>query len=174
MRYPTHATRIRWLRSLLELVEDNEDRIASAISADFGHRSRFEIGLTEIFVSVVEIKHAVKHLKSWMRPERVPTPMHLRPGRARIERQPIGVVGIISPWNYPLLLSIPPAVGALAAGNRVICRRNSGPGGGHYGKCAIDVQFPTEYRWFDVEGDVRHDRNDRVFLQNRKSGHTSE
>jgi coniferyl-aldehyde dehydrogenase len=122
MRYPTHATRLRWLRSLLELVEGHEVSLASAISADFGHRSRFEIALTEVFLSVVEIKHALKHLKGWMRPERVPTPLHLQPGRARIERQPVGVVGIICPWNYPLLLSISPTAGALAAGNRVLLK----------------------------------------------------
>jgi coniferyl-aldehyde dehydrogenase len=121
-RYPAYETRIRWLRSLQQLVEENEDRIVSSISGDFGHRSRYEIEATEIFVSMAEIKQALRHLKGWMRPERVRTPIYLLPGSAWIERQPVGVVGIISPWNYPLSLAISPASAALAAGNRVLLK----------------------------------------------------
>jgi coniferyl-aldehyde dehydrogenase len=120
--YPEYDIRVRRLHSLLTLIEDNEARIADAISADFGNRSRFEIGLSEVFLSIAEIKHTLRHLRRWMRPTTVSTPLYLRPGRAHIERQPLGVVGIISPWNYPLFLSISPLAGALAAGNRVLLK----------------------------------------------------
>jgi coniferyl-aldehyde dehydrogenase len=119
---PDLRTRRRRLQSLRSLIEDNEERIADTISADFGNRSRFEIGLSEVFVSLAEIKHAQRHLRRWMRAKRVRTPWYLLPGRARVLRQPKGVVGIISPWNYPLFLAIPPIAGALAAGNRVLVK----------------------------------------------------
>ncbi|HEY0564632.1 MAG TPA: coniferyl aldehyde dehydrogenase [Terriglobales bacterium] len=119
---PSLQTRLRRLDALRTLVEENEERIADAISADFGNRSRFEIGLSEVFVSLAEIKHAQRYLRSWMRPRRVRTPWYLLPGRARVLRQPKGIVGIISPWNYPLFLAIPPVAGAMAAGNRVLLK----------------------------------------------------
>jgi coniferyl-aldehyde dehydrogenase len=120
--FPEYAVRVRRLQSLLRLVERNEDRIAEAISADFGNRSRFETGLAEVFVSIAEIKYTLRHLRRWMRPKRVPTPIYMLPARARIQRQPLGVIGIISPWNYPLFLSLPAVCGALAAGNRVLLK----------------------------------------------------
>jgi coniferyl-aldehyde dehydrogenase len=120
--YPDYTVRARRLHSLQKLVEHNEDSIAEAISADFGNRSHFETGLAEVFVSIAEIKNTLRHLRRWMRPKRVRTPIYMLPGRARIHRQPLGVVGIISPWNYPLFLSMPAVCGALAAGNRVLLK----------------------------------------------------
>lgn len=119
---PPYEVRVRRLRALRDLVEAHEDELASAISADFGNRSRFETAMAGVLTSLAEINHTLRNLRRWMRPRRVATPIYLFPARARIERQPVGVVGIISPWNYPLFLSIPPAVGALAAGNRVILK----------------------------------------------------
>lgn len=119
---PPASVRGRRLKALLKLVVENEDRLAEAISADFGNRSRFEFELAGVITTIAEIKHTLRHLRRWMRPRRVSTPLYLFPARARIERQPVGVVGIISPWNYPVFLSIPPACGALAAGNRVLLK----------------------------------------------------
>jgi coniferyl-aldehyde dehydrogenase len=75
-----------------------------------------------VVTTIAEIKHTLRNLRRWMRPQRVSTPLFLFPARARIERQPVGVVGVISPWNYPVYLSIPPACGALAAGNLVLLK----------------------------------------------------
>ncbi|GCC45709.1 hypothetical protein chiPu_0029785, partial [Chiloscyllium punctatum] len=69
-----------------------------------------------------EIKHAAKHLKGWMAPERIPTTVQFAPAKNRLIPQPLGVVGIIAPWNYPLQLTLAPAVAAIAAGNRAIIK----------------------------------------------------
>jgi len=69
-----------------------------------------------------EIKHAAKHLKKWMAPQRVSTALQFMPAKNRLIPQPLGVVGIVAPWNYPLQLTLAPAVGALAAGNRVMIK----------------------------------------------------
>lgn len=120
--YPDLATRLRRLAALEKLLKQNTDAIAQAISADFGHRSAHETRLLEVFPSLEAIRHARRHLKSWMRPERRPVSLWFMPGRARLIRQPLGVVGIIVPWNYPLYLALGPLVPALAAGNRVMIK----------------------------------------------------
>lgn len=119
---PPLAVRKDRLRRLLDLIEQHEDELASAVSADFGNRSLFETEMAGVVTSIAGIRHTLRHLRRWMRPRRVPTPLYLFPARARIETQPVGVVGVISPWNFPLFLSIPPATGALAAGNRVLLK----------------------------------------------------
>src|SRR5438067_2220081 len=119
---PDYTKRLENLNKLLSLTLANEERIADAISRDFGHRSRFETALGEIFVVIAGIKHARKHLKQWMKPRRVPTPLYFWPGKSEIIPQPLGVVGIISPWNYPVYLSFSPVIAALAAGNRVVLK----------------------------------------------------
>ncbi|WDI30458.1 coniferyl aldehyde dehydrogenase [Hyphococcus flavus] len=120
--YPTYSERIDRLDLLIRLTETNEDKFIEAISADFGNRSSFETVVAEIVVTVSGAKHARKHLKHWMRPRGVATPVHMLPAKSRIEPQPLGVVGIISPWNYPLQLALAPAAAALAAGNRVLIK----------------------------------------------------
>jgi coniferyl-aldehyde dehydrogenase len=121
-RYPDLATRQDRLARLQSLVRDNEARFVDAVSRDFGHRSAHETRLAELYIVRAEVAQARKQLARWMRPQRVHTPLHLLPARARIERQPVGVAGIISPWNYPVQLALAPALGALAAGNRVLLK----------------------------------------------------
>ncbi len=121
-RYPDLATRRDRLARLAALVSENEARFVAAIDSDFGHRASQETRLAELYIVTSGIQHALSHLARWMRPERVATPLHLMPARARIERQPLGVAGIISPWNYPVQLALSPALGALAAGNRVLLK----------------------------------------------------
>jgi coniferyl-aldehyde dehydrogenase len=121
-RNPTLAARRDRLARLQALVQDNEARFVAAVESDFGHRSAHETRLAELYIVVAEIAQARKHLPRWMRARHVSTPLHLLPGRARIERQPLGVAGIISPWNYPVQLALAPALGALAAGNRVLLK----------------------------------------------------
>jgi len=110
------------LDRLLALTEKHEDEIVTAIAADFGTRPAQETRLAELFMVSAGIRHARRHLARWMRPRRVPTPLYLRPGRSRILRQPLGVVGVISPWNYPFQLALLPVVAALAAGNRALLK----------------------------------------------------
>jgi coniferyl-aldehyde dehydrogenase len=119
---PTLAMRLDRLARLRAVISDNETRFEQAISADFGHRSRVETAVAETMLVLGEIKHAAKHLKKWMAPQRVATALQFMPAKNRLIPQPVGVVGIIAPWNYPLQLTLAPAVAALAAGNRVMIK----------------------------------------------------
>jgi len=119
---PTLAERLDRLARLRAAIQDNEARFEQAISADFGHRSPIETAIAETLLVLGEIKHAAKHLKKWMAPQRIPTALQFAPAKNRLMPQPLGVVGIIAPWNYPLQLTLAPAVGALAAGNRVMIK----------------------------------------------------
>ena len=121
MNPPVAARRDR-LDRLLHLTEKHQNAIIDAISADFGHRSRQETDLADIFVVMSAIRHAQRHLRRWMKPRRVPTPLHLLPARSELIRQPVGVVGVISPWNYPFQLAMLPIAAALAAGNRAMLK----------------------------------------------------
>jgi acyl-CoA reductase-like NAD-dependent aldehyde dehydrogenase len=120
--YPTWAEREAALDTLSRLVKENAHRFVAAISADFGTRSPFETQMLEIFSVLEDIRHARRHLRRWMRPKRRWVSIWFQPAGARVIRQPLGVVGIITPWNFPLLLSVAPLVAALAAGNRVILK----------------------------------------------------
>jgi len=119
---PTLAERLDRLARLRALIANNESRFEKVISADFGHRCATETAIAETLLVLGEIKHAAKHLKKWMTPQRVPTALQFLPAKNRLIPQPLGVVGIIAPWNYPLQLTLAPAVGAIAAGNRVMIK----------------------------------------------------
>ncbi len=119
---PSLAERRADLKSLGKAIGRSTDRLAAAISSDFGNRSRHETELGEVVPAQSTIRHTLSHLGGWMRPKRVPVGLELMPASARILYQPVGVVGIISPWNYPFNLAIVPLVAALAAGNRVMLK----------------------------------------------------
>jgi acyl-CoA reductase-like NAD-dependent aldehyde dehydrogenase len=116
------AERERRLSALERLLRDNAGRIAAAVSSDFGHRSSAETRLLELFPSYEAISHARRHLGRWMRPQRRAAGLWFQPGRAELRYQPLGVVGIIVPWNYPVYLAAGPLVAALAAGNRALLK----------------------------------------------------
>jgi coniferyl-aldehyde dehydrogenase len=114
--------RKRRLLKLNQLLLTHKDAIINAISADFGHRSAHETAFLELFTSLEAIKHALAHTRTWMHPQQQSTGIWFKPAKNEIRPQPLGVIGIIVPWNYPLLLTIGPLVGALAAGNRVMIK----------------------------------------------------
>jgi acyl-CoA reductase-like NAD-dependent aldehyde dehydrogenase len=117
--WQTRADRLKRLRSL---VRDNGSAIAAAISADFGQRSRHETELLEITHVLDGIAHSLKHGRGWMKKEDRGPGYKYWPGRAFILPQPLGVVGVVVPWNYPLDLALGPANSALTAGNRVMVK----------------------------------------------------
>jgi coniferyl-aldehyde dehydrogenase len=119
---PALEERLDRLARLRAVVADNERHFEQVISADFGHRSATETTIAETMLVLGEIKHAAKHLKKWMAPRRVSTALQFMPAKNRLIPQPLGVVGVIAPWNYPLQLTLAPAVGAIAAGNRVMIK----------------------------------------------------
>lgn len=100
------------------------ERISEALNTDFTCRPREVSMLTDVIGSVGTLKHAKKHLRKWMKPEKRPTvfPLNLLGGRSRIEYQPLGVVGIVAPWNFPVSMVFQPLSGILAAGNRAMIK----------------------------------------------------
>jgi coniferyl-aldehyde dehydrogenase len=119
---PTFEERRARLDTLLELLRSGQAAIEEAIDADFGGRSVHETRAGEVFVSVEGVRYARAHLRAWMRPSSRSVSLAFQPASARVVYQPKGVVGIISPWNYPLLLAVSPLAQALAAGNRVLLK----------------------------------------------------
>ena len=119
---PDYDTRIEHLDKLERAIVDKKHDLAKAVSMDYGNRSKHETLAAEILVIINEIKHARTHLHEWMETEPREVSWMFLPGRAEVVMQPVGVVGIVSPWNYPVQLALAPLVGALAAGNRVMIK----------------------------------------------------
>ena len=118
---PLDLRRDRLLR-VRALLEDHGDALAQAVQADFGVRSPQLTELADLFVLRTLLSSALKNLRKWMKPVKVRTPFYLQPAHAYLLRQPLGVVGVVSPWNYPLQLALGPVITALAAGNRVMLK----------------------------------------------------
>lgn len=113
--------RVRSLKRLKTMIQENEDEIFRAVHADL-KKPKEEIFLGEIAGLVGEIDHAVSAVRRWSRPKRVGTPLTFFPGSSYILSEPLGVVLIMGPWNYPLQLILTPLVGALAAGNCAVLK----------------------------------------------------
>lgn len=118
---PALVRKERLLR-IQKILHEHGTTLAAAVQADFGVRSPQLTEMADLMVLRTMLSHTLRNLNQWMRPQRVWTPVHLLPGTGRIEHQPLGVVGIISPWNYPLQLALGPAIAAIAAGNRVMLK----------------------------------------------------
>lgn len=116
---PDHAQRMDDLARLREAFKARSDDMVAAISADFGHRSVHETLLSDAMTVSAEIDHLRGSLRGWMRPQRVGAGWKLWPARAQVRREPVGVVGVLSPWNYPVNLALIPLATAIAAGNHV-------------------------------------------------------
>ena len=110
------------LDRMAAMVKQHADRFADAISSDFGVRARIETELMELVPTLGAIRHAKKNLPKWMKPEKRHVSVNFQPGKAWVRYEPLGVIGIISPWNYPLNLALSPLVDAFAAGNRAMLK----------------------------------------------------
>ena len=112
-----------WRRATLErlrdLMDEREEQLLDALAADFG-KPRFEAWTTELGYIASEIDHTLAHLSSWMKPDRVGTPLAFKPGSSHIVPEPVGVACVIAPWNYPVQLLLSPLVAAIGAGNAVV------------------------------------------------------
>jgi coniferyl-aldehyde dehydrogenase len=117
-------TRIDRLNRGIAAIVKHQDRLVDALNTDFSCRPRELSMLTDIAGSITPMKSATKHLRGWMKPEKRKTmfPLNLLGGRSRVEYQPLGVVGVISPWNFPVNLTFGPLAEILAAGNRAIIK----------------------------------------------------
>ncbi|HBZ69409.1 MAG TPA: coniferyl-aldehyde dehydrogenase [Deltaproteobacteria bacterium] len=123
--FPSLEERCARLRAVERILVENRDAIAEAIHRDFGHRCTEESLMLEVFTCVDGIRHTLKKLPRWMRPQRRSVSILFATGRNRLLPQPKGVVGIVSPWNYPLFLTVSPLTSALAAGNRAMIKMAS-------------------------------------------------
>jgi coniferyl-aldehyde dehydrogenase len=154
---PSEAERRRDLKALRALVSDHRDAICEAISQDFGYRSRHEILLTDIVPVLRDIDHTLANLRRWMRPRRRPVD-RLAYGLAsnRVVPQPVGVVGVIVPWNFPVFLSVPPLAAIFAAGNRAMVKMSENSR--HLTRLLIDTsrQYlpPEKLAFFEETGGV--------------------
>ncbi|WP_225444871.1 coniferyl aldehyde dehydrogenase [Pseudomarimonas arenosa] len=118
-RVPDYRQRVDDLKRLRAAFKAGLEGMVNALQQDFGQRSRHESLLTDGMTVLGDIDHALKHLRSWMRSQRRPTHWLFWPGRSEVQLQPLGVVGVISPWNYPVNLALMPLTAAIAAGNHV-------------------------------------------------------
>jgi len=111
-----------WLDRLERVLSEGAPRFVAAIDADFGGRSRHETLLADVLATLEGVRDARTHVAGWMDPRPVAPSPYFLPGRAWIEPMPLGVVGVIAPWNYPVNLLLAPLVGAMAAGNRALLK----------------------------------------------------
>ena len=119
---PGYSERVDALRRLEGALLKRQDDIVDAVSRDFGGRPAEETRALELFPLLLEIRHACRNLKRWMAPRRAPVAWPFWPAKATINYRPLGVVGILSPWNYPIYLSLAPLTGVMAAGNHALLK----------------------------------------------------
>jgi aldehyde dehydrogenase (NAD+) len=116
-----YSFRVSQLQKLLQLIKENEQLILDALHADL-RKPAIETFGSEILGTISEVKYALKHLKAWMKPQKVGTPLTLFPSSSYIYAEPLGVVLIVAPWNYPFVLTLQPLIGAISAGNCAILK----------------------------------------------------
>jgi coniferyl-aldehyde dehydrogenase len=121
---PSAAQREAWIDKSIDLLVTHGDALSKAMAEDFGHRSIDQSNLTDIAGSIGALKFSRKHLRKWMRPEKrkVDFPLGLLGSKAQIQYQPKGVIGVISPWNFPVNLTFAPLANVFAAGNRAMIK----------------------------------------------------
>jgi aldehyde dehydrogenase (NAD+) len=113
--------RLTQLGQLNQMLLDHGDDLTAALAADLGKHPT-EAWLTEIGFLTAEIAHTIKHLSGWLAPRKASVPLALQPAKATTVLEPLGVVLVIAPWNYPIQLLLAPVIGALAAGNAVVAK----------------------------------------------------
>ena len=120
--FPDIKQRQQDLNTLKALLLDNQDGFIQAMDLDFGNRSSDDSKIGDILTTVQGINYSLDHLKKWMKPSKRHLSLLLQPASARVEYQPLGVIGIIVPWNYPVFLGLGPLTAALAAGNKAMIK----------------------------------------------------
>ena len=155
--YPSFDERRADLLQLKAFIRDTREAIVAAISADYGNRSRHETLFAEIFSVMDGVDHTLKHLKKWMKPQRRAVDLKNFLGASnRVIPQPLGIVGAIVPWNFPINLSFSGLIATFAAGNRAMVKMSENSR--HLAQLLIDrcpVYFPRDkLAFFDETGGV--------------------
>ena len=144
-RKPDAAQRRDDLRRLRDALKRRLPEMADAVAADFGHRSRHESLIADGMTVLSEIDHLLRHLRHWMKPRRVGVGWRFWPARAEVRHAPVGVVGVISPWNYPVNLALIPLATAIAAGNHVYLKPSEHtPRSSAFLQSLLAEVFPTD------------------------------
>ncbi len=147
-----YAFRKAQLKRFRQCILDHEQEIYEALHADL-RKSPEEVWTTETGQVIGELNHAIRNLRNWMEPQHVATNLVNLPSGSRIMREPMGVVLVVGPWNYPILLLLSPVVGAIAAGNCVVIKPSElAPATTAVMKKMIEAYFPPEYIWY-AEGE---------------------
>jgi len=121
-RFIRYQDRMANLKKLYRLIDGHSQELADALNSDFGCRSRYETELAEIIGSLSSIRYLMKNLKRFMKPKNRSTSIWFMPAKGQVMLQPLGVIGVMAPWNYSLHLTIAPMAAGLAAGNRVMAK----------------------------------------------------
>ncbi|MDM0114800.1 coniferyl aldehyde dehydrogenase [Variovorax sp. J22R133] len=119
---PSLHERLDRLKAIKRQISRYQDVLADAMSRDFGHRVHSESKMLDLLGSMMEVNHSISHLKRWMKPSRRSTELLFMTNSVKVMYQPKGVVGVVTPWNLPIYLSLGPLIAALAAGNRVMIK----------------------------------------------------
>ena len=142
---PSAKERIERLARLKNILVKYQDQFANAISQDYGNRAIMETKIGEVLTCLEHIKYYSKNLTEWMKPSKRHISMLHQPAKGWVEYQPLGVIGVIAPWNYPLLLSVGPLICALAAGNHAMIKISSASSNfGYVLENALAEAFPQE------------------------------
>lgn len=120
--YPELEQRLDILKSIKSELLNSKRALVDALHQDYGYRSDFDSLICDLLPAVGHINYTIRHLKKWLKPSKRHSGLLLMPSKVRVEYQPLGVVGVIVPWNFPIVLSIAPIITALAAGNRVLVK----------------------------------------------------
>jgi coniferyl-aldehyde dehydrogenase len=143
---PDYTQRLHSLKLLERALIEGQSEIVAAVSEDFGGRARQETLLLELAPLVDSIRHARRHLANWMKPRKVLTGLNFFPAKSRIINQPLGVIGIIGAWNYPVFLTLSPLVDAIAAGNHAMLKPSElAPHTAELLRKIIAAIFPEEF-----------------------------
>ncbi|WP_313274027.1 coniferyl aldehyde dehydrogenase [Stenotrophomonas sp.] len=153
-RKPDYTQRRDDLRRLRAAFKARIPEMTKAIAADFGHRSKHESVIADGMTVTGEIDHLLSHLRGLMRPERIGVGWRFWPARAQVRPVPVGVVGVISPWNYPVNLALVPLATAIAAGNHVMLKPSEHtPNSSAFLQSLLAEVFPAD-RVAVVQGDA--------------------
>ncbi|MDP2544041.1 aldehyde dehydrogenase family protein [Photobacterium damselae subsp. piscicida] len=120
--YPELTQRLALLKQLKRQLLAYKKPLCQALHQDYGNRSQYDTLLSDILPCVQNINYTIKHLKRWLEPSKRHAGLLLMPAKLQVHYQPLGVVGIIVPWNFPVMLSIGPLIAAIAAGNRAMLK----------------------------------------------------
>lgn len=150
--YPDYQQRVEMLNQLKAALLEKKQALVESLNNDYGNRSEFDSLICDLLPAVSHINYTIKHLKRWMKPSSRHAGLMLMPSKVRVEYQPLGVIGVIVPWNFPIVLSIAPIVTAIAAGNRVMVKLSEHTP--HTNQVLSQVFRQLGECIFPVEGDV--------------------